>query len=91
MNEIDEFTLDNGHNFTTTMNVLDTESMPAGKFKAHCLELMDRTKLKKTAVIVTKHGRPVAKLVPVDETGPELFGFLAWSVTYHGEIVSPTD
>jgi len=79
-----------GHNNITIMRVLDTDAMPAAEFKTHCLEVMDRIKLKKSEVIVTKYGKPVAKLVPVDEQGPELFGFLAGSVTYHGDIVGPT-
>ena len=74
----------------TIMRLIDTPLMPAGEFKAHCLEVMDRVKLKRMEVIVTKHGKPVAKLVPIDESGPELFGFLAGSVTYHGDIVAPT-
>ena len=83
-------TFQTSHNILTIMNVLDTLPMPASEFKAHCLEVMDRVKLKKTEVIVTKHGKPVAKLVPIDSSGPELFGFLAGSVTYHADIVGPT-
>ncbi len=75
----------------TIMKVLDTPPMPAGEFKANCLEVMDPVKTKKTEVIVTKHGKPVAKLVPVDTSGPELFGFLAGAVTYHGDITAPID
>lgn len=84
-------TFQTSQNIMTIMNVLNTPPMPAGEFKTHCLELMDRVNQKKTELIVTKHGKPVAKLVPVDSTGPELFGFLAGSVTYHGDIVAPLD
>ena len=47
----------------------------AAEFKATCLELMDRVRETGTTYVVTKHGRPVAKLVPYDgpEKGP-LFG-----------------
>lgn len=78
------------HNIMTSMAILETEPMPAGEFKARCLEVMDRVKLKRTEVIVTKHGKPVARLVPMESNGPELFGFLAGSVTYHADIVGPT-
>ena len=50
-------------------------TVAAGIFKAKCLELMDEVERTKEEVIVTKHGRPVAKLVPVTGAKPApLFG-----------------
>lgn len=47
------------------------QSIPAGKFKAVCLSLMDRVKEKGVEYVITKRGKPVAKLVPVtDEVRP---------------------
>ncbi len=43
--------------------------MPAAEFKATCLELMDRVRETGTEYIVTKHGTPVAKLVPYKAPG----------------------
>ncbi len=83
-------TFQTSQNIVTSMTLLETEAMPAGEFKARCLEVMDRVKLKRTEVVVTKHGKPVARLVPMESNGPELFGFLAGSVTYHADIVGPT-
>jgi len=50
-------------------------TVPAGVFKAKCLEIMDEVERTREEVIVTKYGRPVAKLVPVQggQTTP-LFG-----------------
>jgi prevent-host-death family protein len=50
-------------------------TIPAGVFKAKCLELMDEVERTKKEVVVTKYGKPVAKLVPV-QGGPTkpLFG-----------------
>jgi prevent-host-death family protein len=39
--------------------------IPATAFKAHCLEWMDYVHDTGREVVVTKHGKPVAKLVPV--------------------------
>ena len=39
-------------------------------FKARCLELIDRVKESRAEYIVTRHGKPVAKLVPVDDEKP---------------------
>ena len=41
--------------------------MPAGEFKAKCLKIMDQVKNYHEEIIITKHGKPVAKLVPVEE------------------------
>lgn len=37
--------------------------IPAGKFKATCLDLMDRVATTGEEIVITKHGKPVAKLV----------------------------
>ena len=54
---------------------MKTRTMPAGKFKAQCLAVMDEVQKKRQTVVITKRGKPVAKLVPVDTAGDELFGF----------------
>lgn len=62
----------------------------AGQFKAHCLKIMDRVHKTHEEVIITKHGRPVAKLVPVEEAPPKpLFGYLRGSVVVKGDITQP--
>jgi prevent-host-death family protein len=40
------------------------KSIAAGKFKKVCLKMLDDVAATKTAVVITKRGRPVAKLVP---------------------------
>ena len=66
-----------------------TTEIPAGRFKAHCLRLMDEVRDSRTELIITKYGRPVAKLVPVDDEIPDVIGWLRDTVTYHGDIVAP--
>ena len=46
--------------------------MQASTFKAQCLALLDEVAEHHTTIVVTKHGRPVAKLVPLDEPSPTL-------------------
>ena len=43
------------------------EKIAAAQFKAQCLQLMDYVKEKHVALVITKHGVPVAKLVPIEE------------------------
>ena len=62
----------------------------AGDFKAKCLKLLDEVARTREPLVVTKHGKAVAKLVPIPaET--RLFGALAGSVRQEGDIVSPLE
>lgn len=67
------------------------KTIPAGKFKAHCLQLMDEVRDKHLTLIITKHGVPVAKLEPVEEKPPSLYGALKGTVKIEGDIVAPID
>lgn len=60
----------------------------AGEFKAKCLRLLDEVALRHEELIITKRGRPIAKLVPV-RPDRALFGAMAGTVTRQGDIVSP--
>jgi prevent-host-death family protein len=61
----------------------------AGYFKTNCLAIMDEVQAKRETVIVTKHGKPVAKLVPVDSGEDEIYSFLAGKGAITGDVVSP--
>ena len=60
--------------------------MPAGRFKATCLTILDEVEKTGETVVVTKHGRPVARLVPLESARPRFF---VGSVKMVGDIVSP--
>lgn len=61
----------------------------AGKFKTNCLAIMDEVKAKREPVLITKHGKPVAMLTPVEEKEDPIFGFYKHLGTITGDIVSP--
>jgi len=65
------------------------KSMRAGEFKARCLKVMDQVRATREPVIITKRGRPVAKLVPVDGRGDDIFGCLKGVMEIVGDIESP--
>ena len=65
------------------------EKMAAGFFKTNCLAVMDDVHAKREAVVITKHGKPVAKLVPVNTETDEIYDFLAGKGTVAGDVVSP--
>ena len=50
---------------------------------------MDEVKAKRETVVITKHGRPVAKLVPIDTRVDEIFGFFSGKGSITGDVVSP--
>ena len=62
-------------------------TVSASEFKATCLELMDEVARTRDEVIVTKHGRPVVRVAPVEDTVRSPVGFLAGSIVSHGDIV----
>jgi len=64
------------------------KKMAAGLFRAKCLAVMDEVQAKRETVVITKHGKPVAKLVPVEPQGDDIFGFLRGKVTITGDVVS---
>jgi prevent-host-death family protein len=65
------------------------KKMAAGVFKANCLAVMDEVQAKREAVVITKHGKPVAKLVPINTDTDEIFNFLAGKGAIKGDVVSP--
>lgn len=65
------------------------KKIAAGAFKANCLAVMDEVQAKRITVVITKRGKPVAKLVPVDAKKDDLFDSFRGKVTIVGDIVSP--
>lgn len=62
------------------------KTVPVGEFKAHCLALLDKVARTHKPLIVTKRGKPVAKIVPTEtQKSRNLLG----SVKFHGDIVAP--
>jgi prevent-host-death family protein len=65
------------------------KTIPAGAFKTNCLAIMDEVKAKRETIVITKHGKPVAKLVPVNADTDEIFGFFRGRGSVTGDVVSP--
>jgi prevent-host-death family protein len=65
------------------------KKIAAGAFKANCLSIMDEVQAKKETVVITKRGKPVAKLVPIETLNDDLFDSLRGKVTIVGDVVSP--
>ena len=65
------------------------KKIAAGAFKTNCLAIMDEVQAKREPVVITKRGKPVAKLVPVIEEADDIYNFLAGKGTIAGDVVSP--
>lgn len=66
-------------------------SMKASEFKAKCLEVMDDVARTGDSVVVTKRGKPVAKLCPIAPPLSPLWGCMKGRIEILGDIISPID
>jgi len=65
-------------------------TVAATEFKAKCLELMDRVAEGRETFVITKRGKPVAKLVPADRPKKKsIFGFMADRTEFVGDLEKP--
>jgi prevent-host-death family protein len=65
------------------------KKMPAKEFQAHCLGVLARVQKTKEAIVITKNGRAIAKLIPADKTRRQFLGRLEGIVKITGDIESP--
>lgn len=63
----------------------------ASDFKAHCLHYMSIAHNKHEIVVITKHGKPIAQLVPYADELPPIFGRMQGTINIHGDIIQPMD
>ena len=68
--------------------------MKAAEFKAKCLRVMEEVAATGEEVVVTKRGKPVARVLPPLAAEEPKIGWGAGAdlaITYHGDIVAPLD
>ena len=62
------------------------EQINASKFKEQCLALLDN--LDPEGILITKHGKPVARLIPASSDCADLIGSMKGKIRVHGNILS---
>jgi len=62
------------------------EQINASKFKEQCLALLDN--LDPEGIVITKHGKPVARLIPASSDCAGLIGSMKGKIRVHGDILS---
>jgi prevent-host-death family protein len=71
--------------------ILMNMNIPAAIFKAKCLKLMDEDARSGQSIVITKHGKPVAQLVPIAAQSGSFFGYMKHTFTLHGGVVAPIE
>ncbi len=59
------------------------------EFKANCLRIVDEVHRRGQGLILTRRGKALARLVPVEEAEREPFARLKGTATIHGDIIEP--
>jgi prevent-host-death family protein len=67
------------------------KTIAAGEFKSRCLTLMEDVRSTRQPLVITKRGKPVAKLVPVGDEKDNFIGRLEGVIRIVGDIESPLD
>lgn len=76
---------------TVSLLLLQSRQVGAAQFKAHCLEIMDEVERLGIEITITKHRKPVARLVPANSKSGKLWESLYGTIAYEGDLVSPLD
>lgn len=70
--------------------VMKQRRIAIGEFKSKCLGLIDELSRNGGELVITKRGKPIARVTPVSKEWPDAFGFMAGTVEITGDIVGPT-
>lgn len=62
------------------------KQIAAAKFKEQCLALLDE--VDPDGIVITKRGKPVAKLIPMGSDSASLIGSLAGKLEIKGDVLS---
>jgi len=66
-----------------------TTTISAAEFKATCLDVLDRVAEAGLNVVITKRGKPVARVVPMVNKPRLLVGAMKNEIEIRGDIISP--
>ena len=63
---------------------MDVKRVAAAKFKEQCLSILDH--LEPDGIVITKHGKAVARLLPAERASGDLIGALRGRIRVKGDI-----
>ena len=62
------------------------KTIGVAKFKEQCLALLDQ--LDADGLVITKHGKPIARVVPCDQKDADLIGSLRHKIKIRGDLLT---
>jgi prevent-host-death family protein len=65
------------------------KKLAVGKFKAFCLSILTAVHEKKETYVLTKHGKPIARVVPYSAEEPSSSNSLKDSIVFEKDLVGP--
>ena len=65
--------------------------LTASEFRAKCLKLMDEVAAGGSEIVITKRGRPIARLARVKAPQPDPYGCEKGRVRILGDLIAPTE
>lgn len=65
---------------------MSVKTIGAAQFKEQCLAILDE--VGPEGIVVTKHGKPLAKLIPIKADSADLIGSLENEIEVKGDILS---
>ena len=68
---------------------MTSSTIPAGKFKTHCLQIMETVRKTGKKITITKRNVPIAQIGPIEEKKVQGFGKLKGTVHGKGNIINP--
>ncbi len=70
---------------------MDSKRISTSELKSRCAKIIRDMSRGRTPVTITRRGRAVARLVPVDDERGTLFGFAKGNIKVRGDIMGPID
>lgn len=67
------------------------KTISASNFKTHCLSLLDELAKTHEIIVVTKYGKPVARIIPYSNSDKKDENPLKDSIVFEKDIVNPID
>lgn len=65
------------------------ETIAISEFKATCLAVLERVRRTGASIIVTRHGEPIAEVIPPSSTAEGWLGGMRGTATIVGDLVEP--
>ncbi len=67
------------------------KTITASEFRRNCLRVLGEVIATRESIVITRNGRPVVKLVPMDREVKDFLGCLTGIIEIVGDIESPVE